>query len=114
MRELIAGAIALCFLLSAQAHDSNAPELDDWYKSLESEAGTTCCDGSDAFSVLDPDWDTEGPNGSYRVRLDGVWHNVPSSSVVQNPNKSGVAKVWPVSYRDGHVIIRCFLPGAGA
>jgi len=55
---------------TAFAHDHANPALDGWYQGLKSPSGGSCCDGSDAASVLDPDWDTTGdPAYPYRVRL---------------------------------------------
>lgn len=114
------------YLLLASAlfliHDHNAPELDAWYKSLRSVAGYYCCDGSDAFSVLDPDWDTnDDPKTSddwpYKVKVflpltkeKTAWILVNKINVVKDNNRAGIAKVWPVVDRTG-VSIRCFLPG---
>jgi hypothetical protein len=93
---------------SAQPHDHNRPELGEWFKSLRSKGGAPCCDGSDAMSVESPDWDTK--DGHYRVRLDGEWVDVPDEAVVDVPNRSGEAKVWPYTgYQKG---VRCFLPGS--
>lgn len=112
--RLISLAFALlvssCAASPTYAHDG---AHDEWLKTLKNENGNPCCDGSDADSVLDPDWDTEGPKGTYRVRLGGRWINVAPEAVVTKPNMLGVAKVWPVD-DEGEISIRCFLPGAGA
>lgn len=102
----------------ALAHDHNAPELDAWYKSLRAVNGNYCCDGSDAFSVLDPDWDTTTDSEwPYKVRVkfsDGTptdWIRVHKDQVVKDNNRAGIAKVWPLFHRTGPEI-RCFLPGS--
>jgi hypothetical protein len=95
----------------AFGHDHNRPELNDWFKSLRSGKGP-CCDGSDATSLDDPDW--ENNNGHYRVRIDGAWIDVPDEAVLDTPNRDGRAMVWPY-YINGELHgIRCFMPGAGA
>jgi hypothetical protein len=64
MRTLIAIAVVTMAMLgAANAHDHARPELDEWFRGLTNEIGGSCCDGSDAFSVLDPEWDvTTDPN----------------------------------------------------
>lgn len=109
LRAFIA-AYLIALLIPAFAHDGNH-EHDNWFKSLSSTGGGVCCDGSDAFSVLDPDWDVSRDH--YRVRLDGKWHDVPDDRIVKTNNLVGVAKVWPV-FMPSETIIRCFLPGSGA
>lgn len=117
MRTLIAIAVVLmALLLAADAHDHNRPELDEWFRGLQAQSGASCCDGSDAFSVVDPDWDTTAdPDWPYKVKFKGAWLKVHKSAVVPGPNKAGPAKVWPVEdEEDGTTSVRCFLPGAGA
>ena len=99
-------------------HDHAASELDSWYKSLRAVNGTYCCDGSDAASVLDPDWDTNADlEWPYRVKLkysDGTksdWVKVHRDLIVKDNNRAGIAKVWPIFERNGW-FIRCFLPGS--
>lgn len=119
MRRIL--LIALLLVSStALAHDHDHPELDGWYKSLSSGKGP-CCDGSDAVSVIDPNWEIQDkPGNPFRVWLDVSmedgkvnmqWVDVPEDAVVHEPNKAGIAKVWPVRTYMG-VIVRCFLPGA--
>jgi hypothetical protein len=108
----IGGVIIMIFMLlnsCASAHDHNRPELNSWFKSLQSKKGP-CCDGTDAVSIEDPDWQND--NGHYRVRLEGIWVDVPDAAVVNGPNMDGRAMVWP-HRRDGVLNqIRCFMPGA--
>jgi hypothetical protein len=117
MRKIAPFIVAyMCVLGCAFAHDHEHPELDPWYKSLTNQNGGSCCDGSDAYSVLDPDWEpTADPKKPYRVKVDSYpdWVYVDASSVVKQTNKIGIAKVWPV-YVDGKPMVRCFMPGSGA
>ena len=89
------------------------PAVHDWFDQLASGKGK-CCSFADGFSIQDVDWDTGGPDGSYRVRLHGEWINVPREAVVTGPNRYGPTVVWPYMDAEGATQIRCFLPGAGA
>ena len=77
-----AGAAILCYMAisPAEAHDASHPELDGWYEKLESGKGA-CCDGSDSAHVEPSDWETQNkPRSHYKVRLDGVWADVPDEA----------------------------------
>ena len=111
---LVALAIAVLIIGKAHAHDHSRPELNDWYKSLNSGKGP-CCDGSDfgngtAVTLDDPDW--ESRDGHYRVRIEGEWTDVDDSAVLNIPNRDGRAIVW-FYHLNGHPAARCFIPGAG-
>lgn len=116
---VVAFALGVMLMGSAFGHDHDSAN-DAWYKSLTSQAGGSCCDGSDAFSVVDPDWEpTSDPKKPYRVKVEGwaEWIEVDAGAVVNQSNKVGVAKVWPVwvgGHESGYPMVRCFLPGAGA
>ena len=84
--------------------------LHDWFNSLASPKGL-CCSFADGRTITDADWDTH--DNHYRVRVDGVWYDVPDSAVVITPNKFGQPVVWPYKDTEGLTQIRCFLPGAG-
>lgn len=115
MRLVLIAAFAATISL-AYAHDHD-PANDAWYRSLTNQMGGACCDGSDAFSVLDPDWDTTtDPEFPYKVKIGGEWLKVNKNSVVKQTNKVGIAKVWPVAADDdgNPPYIRCFMPGSGA
>lgn len=110
--------IALCLFLffsAVHAHEHGRPELNEWFRSLHSNAGAPCCDAGDfdagsAKRLDDVDWDSK--DGHYRVRLNDHWIDVPDSAVVPGANRSGAAMVWPF-YLNGELIgIRCFMPGA--
>jgi hypothetical protein len=95
----------------AHAHDPKHPDLDNWYKGLNSAAGGYCCDGREARSLDGSDWETK--DAHYRVRLDGNWYDVPENAVVKERNLAGRALVWVhFGYTSSRVpTIRCFLPG---
>ena len=96
-------------LEKAFSHDHGRPDLNFWFRGLQSKAKIYCCDGSDAKSLDDVDWDTKDDH--YRVRIDGKWVDVPPEAVVDEPNKAGKAMVWPFTYPDGTMVIHCFIPG---
>lgn len=114
LRCIMIGAVvfvALMFaVVAALAHDHNKPSLDNWYLGLKSGNGP-CCGGPsvDATTLDGPDW--EARDGRYRVRLQGVWYDVPPESVLNEPNMDGRTLVWPM-WSDGEVFVRCFMPGA--
>ena len=108
------GLIVVATCAPARAHDAEHPELDDWYRSLNSGKGP-CCDGSDfdngtAAHLAEIDWETR--DGRYRVRIEGEWVDVPPEAVIDLPNRDGRALVW-FFHVDGHPRVRCFMPGAG-
>ena len=106
-------AIVLVALITgnAAARDdgryANSP-LKPWFDSLRSGRGP-CCSDADGFAVSDPDWDSQ--NGHYRVRLNGVWIEVPDDAVITEPNRYGRTMVWPIAGSLG-TTIRCFMPGS--
>jgi hypothetical protein len=91
---------------------ANSP-LHSWFESLHSGKGA-CCSDADGTALSDVDW--EAKDGHYRVRIEGVWWNVPDDAVITEPNRAGRTMVWPVYYRTTdsalRVDIRCFMPGS--
>jgi hypothetical protein len=90
----------------------NSP-LKGWFESLHSGKGP-CCSDADGTALSDVDWDTR--DGHYRVRIEGLWWDVPDEAVIKEPNRAGRTMVWPVYYRELdarlRVEIRCFMPGS--
>jgi hypothetical protein len=105
---LVVAALLMSYT-KASPHDHSRPELDQWFKELRAKGGAPCCDGSDAHSVEDPNWEMK--DGHYRVRLNGEWVDVPDEAVVAVPNKFGPALVWPYEGDKAHQGVRCFMPG---
>jgi hypothetical protein len=110
--------VAVIFLLTliilawhaAFAHDHARPELDGWFKSLQSTSKSPCCEMAEAMRLDDVDWETK--DGHYRVRLESEWIDVPDSAVVEGPNRAGPTMVWPWR-TDGKLNkVRCFMPGS--
>lgn len=96
------------------------PALKAWFNKLASDNGL-CCSFADGVAIEDVDWDTLGSrdNGGsgYRVRLNGVWIEVPMKAVViseDRPKNFADAVVWPFQAMNGTTQIRCFIPGTGA
>ncbi|MFB6449240.1 hypothetical protein [Bradyrhizobium tunisiense] len=102
----------MAFLYSVRitiAHDQNKPELNDWYRSLQSGKGP-CCGGpsEDATHLDELQWRTKGEG--YEVFVENKWIDVPASAIVPVPNKDGRALVW-LYHSMGEPIVRCFMPG---
>lgn len=109
----VAAALLSLTLHSVNARDrgqyaSTSPELKSWFDSLRSGKGP-CCSDADGTAVSDVDW--ESSSGHYKVRLDGVWFDVPDEAVLTGPNRVGRTMVWPLVGSAG-TSIRCFLPGS--
>ncbi|MDB5621192.1 hypothetical protein [Tardiphaga sp.] len=109
----IAAGLLSLMLHSVAARDRGqfagaSPELKSWFDSLRSAKGP-CCSDADGSAVSDVDWESRG--GHYRVRLDGVWLDVPDEAVLTGPNRVGRTMVWP-QVGTGGTSIRCFLPGS--
>jgi hypothetical protein len=107
---VLGGGRSIVTLARDDGRYANSP-LKSWFDQLASGRGL-CCSFADGFRVDDVDWDTQ--DGHYRVRLNGEWIVVPDNAVVTEPNKYGLAVVWPYMGSDGQTQIRCFLPGSGA
>ena len=106
-------ALAL-IILSSFLHTHDGLH-DDWLKSLRNGNKQSCCVGSEAFSVQDPDWEMNGTIGTYRVRqsTQHQWLTVPKEALVTDVNRLGTAMVWPTYDASGTwTSIRCFMPGS--
>jgi hypothetical protein len=115
----------LALSLLTLVHDSSHPELNEWLKSLTNQRNVSCCDGSDAFAIDQPDWDTNHESTSeeypYKVFVrapqvpQGEWVYVHKNAVVKQNNKHGIARVWPIFTLTQNGIyfisVSCFLPG---
>lgn len=102
--------ILLALTLPLQARDDGRyanSALKPWFDSLRSGRGP-CCSDADGSAVSDVDWDSD--RGHYRVRIEGVWIDVPEDAVITEPNRAGRAMVWPM-WNEGRVQIRCFIAG---
>jgi hypothetical protein len=99
--------------LSCITHDHMRPDLDDWYRSLQSKGAGHCCDKSEAKQLDGSDWDMK--DGHYLVRFEGSWLDVPDSALVKQPNLVGPALVWIYFYSPmggkSMPLVRCFMPG---
>jgi hypothetical protein len=95
MRRLLA-ALLLVGCSIANAHDPKRPDLDDWYRGLQSSGAGHCCDKSEAKQLDGSDWDMK--DGHYRVRFKGDWLDVPDNALVKQPNLVGPALVWIYFY----------------
>lgn len=110
-------SLIICLLLvqPALARDDGryaGSPLKPWFDSLRSEKGP-CCSDADGTALADIDWEVK--DGHYRVRIEGMWFDVPDEALLKQPNRDGRTIVWPVFYRSNgkldKVEIRCFIPG---
>ena len=110
-----ATATAVLISMAAFAHDPDGkyakadPEMHSWFEQLKSEEGEPCCALSDGNLLQDADWRSH--DGHFQVFLQSEWVDVPDIAVVKMPNRFGRTVVWPY-YEDGHLTIRCFMPGS--
>jgi hypothetical protein len=113
------GIITLVLVsLIIPVHLPDRPDLTPWVSGLHNAQGTSCCENDEAHALDEPDWRVSA-EGHYQVFLEGAWWIVPDSAVVQGPNKYGRVLVWYYLSYSGQdnvhtVVIRCFLPAAGA
>lgn len=112
---LTIGCAALILALASHPGHARDPDgryanspLKQWFDSLKSGKGP-CCSDADGSAVSDVDW--ESKEGHYRVRLDGLWLDVPDEAVITEPNRVGRTMVWPIRGYLG-ITIRCFMPGS--
>lgn len=120
---IVTGAILLFVFIviagaqMAFAHDPGGKyaqlPLHDWFDSLRSGKGP-CCSDADGTALSDVDWESNA--GHYRVRIEGMWYDVPEDAILKQPNLYGRTMVWPIYHRNfGGMIekidIRCFIPG---
>lgn len=119
--KVIGVAILVALALPAHARDDGrfaASPLKSWFDKLASGKGL-CCSISDGRTVDDPDWGTESVAAAdgkativYWVVVDWQRLVVPPDALVTEPNRFGRAVVWPIVNSEGHMTVRCFLPGA--
>lgn len=89
----------------------SAPDIRNWFNGLANKQGGPCCSFADGVSVDDPDW-RRATNGNYQVFYLNQWRDVPPEALIETPNRIGHAVLWPVDEGQGHVRVRCFMPGA--
>lgn len=109
----IAALLSVPLMQSVAARDrgqfaNTSPDLKAWFDSLRSGKGP-CCSDADGSAVSDVDW--ESNSGHYKVRIDGMWLDVPDEAVITVPNRVGRTMVWPIQGSSG-TVIRCFMPGS--
>lgn len=95
----------------AHAHDLEHPENNTCLMGLENKSGTSCCDGADATRLDDANWRSK--DGHYQVQLEGDWVDVPENALTKDGKGCpGPTRVWTY-HLNGHLMPRCFVPGAG-
>lgn len=115
MIRMMVVVMLLALVTPGLSHDG---KHDKFLESLTNQNNVSCCVGSEAYSVDEPDWEyNKDENYPYRVRQSPKhdWLTVPSVAVVKQRNEIGLVKVWPtVNGTTGDwTTIRCFLPGTG-
>lgn len=112
---LIVGAVAfttwIASMTIAWPHDNGRyanDVLKPWFDSLASGKGL-CCSFTDGRKIENAEWGTE--DGHYWVVVDGQKITVPDEAIVHEPNRAGLAYVWPYKGDAGETLIRCFLKG---
>jgi hypothetical protein len=108
---LVLASLSCAFPRDKGQFQNIEPKIRAWFKSVKSPDGVPCCDIADGHRAT---WRGAG-NGSYEVRIEGLWLPVPPGAVVRIPNPVGEAVVW--HSREGDLDggelprIRCFVPG---
>ena len=106
------------FLGSVQAGEISPQAADMLTGPQLKSKRSVCCNEFDGRAP-EAIWDlSDGaiPNVHYKVKIEGIWVNVPDDAVLEVPNKFGTAVVWYSMTRYGDdkppsFFIRCFLPG---
>lgn len=147
---LLAAFVAPAYSRDLEGKHSNDP-LKPWFDSLKNKSGVGCCADADGAVVKDVDWSAQGEGqecqrtpmldfqrdgkdyvGHFCVRYKNIWWLVPDSAVINDPNRFGLALIWPIctmadtnnNYNTSGAdackednsflsFIRCFIPGAG-
>lgn len=114
MRHLARAALVAALMIppAAFAFDSDKWGHDaatrDWFRSLHSSGGTSCCDYTDGVRIEAPDWH-ENDDGTYSVFAKGEWRRIEKTQVVLGRNRVGYAILWWPENWDAP---SCFMPGA--
>lgn len=112
MRVLFA-FVLLCLTSNALARDDGRyaqSHLKQWFNGLKNKSGAGCCDLSDGKRLNDVDWGME--NNRYWVMIEGDRHDVSDDALLTQPNRAGVAIVWPMVDQHGKTQVRCFIPSS--
>ena len=85
-------------------HAQSDPATKEWFNSLKSKRGESCCAEADGVKLDDPQW-RETADG-YEVVTGGGWRKIPETAVLDIPNRVGFAMVWLWGGE-----IKCFIAG---
>ncbi len=103
MSRLAALALGFLLVVPALAHDGST-QLDEWYRSLKTYTGQSCCSWADCEPV-----DAKLVGDHYEARVGARWISVPPDRVIRRDNPTGS----PVLCRErvaGTVL--CFIPSS--
>jgi hypothetical protein len=101
MRLLMLGVLLLLFTSVAWAHPGDS-DLSQWYRSLRSNSGMSCCDISDCQPAR-ARMTTDG----WQIKVGDEWREVPAEAVLQRDNLAGEPVACLYLGR-----ILCFVPGS--
>lgn len=98
------------FLMLVKGDYPDSPRAN-WYKSLKTEYGASCCDISDCKEV-----DARTVNGYWEVRIADKWYRVPQEKILKGKdNPTGSAVACYSQYKDevlfveGQPVFYCFV-----
>jgi hypothetical protein len=117
------GLVMTTALLSSQAEAADrgtltdvAPDIRAWFEKQTNTLGANCCALADGHR---PEQVQRSPDGSYTVRIDGHWYEVPAYTVLSGENPVGASIIWFSRPRfsspppPDDLVIICFLPFLG-
>ena len=108
-REFAAGLICMVAAAAALAHEGEDP-LAQWYRSLSTADGQSCCEMRDCAPadarLTDHGWEVLVVPWEVAPR----WVRVPEEAVLHRFNPDG----RPILCRTPNGFIRCFVPPAGS
>lgn len=113
LRLALASILSLACVTLTHAIDQGQwnevdPKVRDWFRSLRSPSGFSCCDFADGNRIEAPDY-KENDDGTYEVFARGRWVHIPKDRIVQATNMIGYAVLW---WGPGLDVPYCFMPGA--
>lgn len=106
MRLLLAAAIVAAGVAPAWAQTKPGGSMSDWFRSLRTPEGQSCCDESDCARTQS----RLGPSGYQAQTPAGEWVDVPNDRILRRDNPTGV----PVMCWLPHRGVICFVPGVEA
>lgn len=88
------------------------PSLHAWFERQHNLRGGWCCNEADGHILEDDEWRTAGDH--YEVLIGKKWHAVDRQSLragADDPNPTGKAIAWYVTWGEDGASVFCFAPG---